>query len=274
MVNVPSLPRAFLSSTSSLWSRGSIWPYSAAASLHVLVLLVIVITARVIPVDTIDPPFPRVMEILIPIAPSEPPGPSGSHVPGKGLALAPAPQPPPEPQKPAVPPSEPRFVPDDLLAPPEPPAPITAPVTDKGITGSGAEGEDLFGEGLPGDGSGNDPRGQGGDGPGGRGPGGQGLEDDSPRTLVGPIRPPRLLTRVEPSYPHSARVARIEGTVVLQAVIGHDGSVEEIEVLRETSPLFRDAAIDAVRRWRYAPAMHNERAVRVYLTVRVQFELN
>ncbi len=92
-------------------------------------------------------------------------------------------------------------------------------------------------------------------------------------TPGGDVRAPVLLERVEPDYPEAARRARIEGTVVLEAVITARGSVEEIRVLRSINPLLDQAAERAVRRWSYRPATLNGRAVRVYLTVTVDFRL-
>lgn len=90
-------------------------------------------------------------------------------------------------------------------------------------------------------------------------------------TPGGDVRAPVLLERVEPDYPEPARRARLEGTVVLEAIITAMGSVEEIRLLRSINPLLGQAAERAVRQWRYRPATLNGRAVRVYLTVTVKF---
>jgi protein TonB len=80
---------------------------------------------------------------------------------------------------------------------------------------------------------------------------------------------------VRPEYPDIARTARMEGRVVLQAVIGRDGTVSKVEVLSCSQPLlgFEDAAIEAVRQWRYEPALADGRPVDVYFTILVDFEL-
>jgi protein TonB len=80
---------------------------------------------------------------------------------------------------------------------------------------------------------------------------------------------------VQPEYPELARVARIEGRVILQAIILKDGTVGEIEVLTCNRPSmgFEESAITAVRNWRYRPAMQGNRPVDVYFTVRVDFDL-
>ena len=80
---------------------------------------------------------------------------------------------------------------------------------------------------------------------------------------------------VQPEYPELARVARIEGRVILQAIILKDGTVGEIEVLNCNRPGvgFEESATGAVQQWRYRPAMQGNRPVDVYFTVRVDFDL-
>ncbi len=82
-------------------------------------------------------------------------------------------------------------------------------------------------------------------------------------------------SKVIPDYPELARVARIEGDVILQAVIHKDGTVGEISVLRCTKGCvgFEDAAIEAVAMWRYKPATQNGKPVDCYFTVLVDFQL-
>jgi len=80
---------------------------------------------------------------------------------------------------------------------------------------------------------------------------------------------------VQPHYPELARVARVQGSVVLQAVILKNGSVGEVRVLRCSSPGFgfEEEAQKAVELWRYYPATQNGRPVDVYFTVFVDFTL-
>jgi len=95
---------------------------------------------------------------------------------------------------------------------------------------------------------------------------------------VGDVTNPVLIqeSKVEPEYPELARVARLEGNVILQAIIQADGSVGSIEVLRTNRPNmgFEDAAILAVSQWAYKPALQNGRPVEVYFTVFVDFKLH
>lgn len=120
-------------------------------------------------------------------------------------------------------------------------------------------------------------------GPGGEGdvPGGTGDREGTLSDLSGtPPRPggdvhaPELVRRVEPAYPEAARRARLEGLVVLEAIIAASGDIEEVRVVRSASALLDSAAEEAVRRWKYRPATLNGRAVRVLLTVTVSFRLH
>jgi protein TonB len=80
---------------------------------------------------------------------------------------------------------------------------------------------------------------------------------------------------VRPEYPEMARAARIEGQVILKAVICHDGSVILPEVLRCVPQGFgfAESAITAVEQWRYRPAMQDGEPVDCYFTIVVDFEL-
>lgn len=76
------------------------------------------------------------------------------------------------------------------------------------------------------------------------------------------------ISKVNPVYPPIMERARLEGTVVLDAIIRRDGSVGDIRVLQSTSPAFEQAAIAAVSQWRYTPLPYEG-----VLTVRVNFTL-
>ena len=94
---------------------------------------------------------------------------------------------------------------------------------------------------------------------------------------IGGVTSPTLIaeSKVHPLYPEIARKARIESRVVLQGIIDRDGIVKELEVLQCGYPGigFEESAKDAVFLWRYEPAMLDGRAVTVYFTVIVDFEL-
>jgi protein TonB len=95
---------------------------------------------------------------------------------------------------------------------------------------------------------------------------------NAPVRVGGQIRQPTLLRRVNPLYPPEARAARVQGVVILEAVIGVDGRVCDARILRSI-PLLDQAAIDAVRQWEYTPTLLNGAPVPVIMTVTVQFTL-
>jgi protein TonB len=95
---------------------------------------------------------------------------------------------------------------------------------------------------------------------------------NAPFRVGGNIREPRRVFSVAPVYPAIARQARVQGTVVIQAVIGADGAVRDAQV-QNSMPLLDQAALDAVRQWRYEPTQLNGVPVAVIMTVSVRFTL-
>jgi protein TonB len=89
----------------------------------------------------------------------------------------------------------------------------------------------------------------------------------------GNVQAAKLINRVQPSYPPLARQTRIQGTVRLHAIIGKDGAVKEL-TLESGHPLLVQAALDAVRQWRYQPTLLNGEPVEVDTTIDVIFTLN
>ena len=81
-----------------------------------------------------------------------------------------------------------------------------------------------------------------------------------------------VIHRVAPLYPAQARSAHIQGTVVLQAVIGKDGSVLNVEVV-SGNPVLRQAAVAAVKQWRFNPYFRNGEPVEAQTEVKVTFAL-
>jgi periplasmic protein TonB len=81
-----------------------------------------------------------------------------------------------------------------------------------------------------------------------------------------------LIRKVQPIYPALARTARIQGTVVLQAMISKQGSIENLRVL-SGHPMLVQAAMDAVRQWRYRPYILNNEPVEVETQITVNFSL-
>ena len=94
----------------------------------------------------------------------------------------------------------------------------------------------------------------------------------APVRIGGLIRPPKKLRDVRPVYPAIAQQARVQGMVIIEAVIGIDGRVEGTNVLRG-HPLLDDAAVAAVRQWTFTPTLLNNQPVPVVMTVTVDFRL-
>jgi protein TonB len=92
--------------------------------------------------------------------------------------------------------------------------------------------------------------------------------DDRP--LRGGIVAPRRVTSVMPVYPEIARTAGVSGVVIVELRVGKDGSVRDARILRSV-PLLDEAALDAVRQWRYVPTLLNGVPTEVVFTATVTF---
>ena len=215
-------------------------PLSLAAHAVALILLIVVplVATDVLPL----PSEFRAVVLETPELPAEPPKP-----------IPPAPTPPTTaPINPDVAPLE---APSSIT--PEPPA---RPPTDLGDV---APGSTVAGAVL---GAGGDDR-------------VSGLTPPPPAPPRAPVRPGGAITAptkvhdVAPVYPQMARDSRIQGIVIIQATIGVDGRVINAEVLRP-QPFLDQAALDAVRQWRYTPTQLNGEPVAVIMTVTVNFRLN
>jgi protein TonB len=81
-----------------------------------------------------------------------------------------------------------------------------------------------------------------------------------------------LLEKTQPFYPPIAKAARVSGTVVLQVTISETGLIESPRVVSGPAML-QQAALDAVKNWRYRPYLLNNEPVKVETTVNVIFAL-
>jgi protein TonB len=84
--------------------------------------------------------------------------------------------------------------------------------------------------------------------------------------------PPRKIVDARPIYPEIARAARVEGLVVLEAVLDPSGQVTQLRVIRSV-PMLDQAAMDAVRQWRYTPTMYYGKPVSVLMSITIKFSL-
>jgi protein TonB len=98
---------------------------------------------------------------------------------------------------------------------------------------------------------------------------------------ISPVEPPiipeetsraMLLKQVDPEYPPIAIPQRLQGTVILQALVGADGSVRDLKLVRGYFLLGR-AAFDAVRQWRFKPYSQNGKPTDFQTYVTINFKL-
>ena len=105
-----------------------------------------------------------------------------------------------------------------------------------------------------------------------------GVPDPPAPAVVTPVRPggkvkyPEKIRDVRPVYPQIAVTGGVEGTVIIEAIIGVDGRVKDARVLRSI-PLLDRAALDAVNQWIFSPTLLNDVPVPVIITVTVAFKL-
>jgi protein TonB len=84
---------------------------------------------------------------------------------------------------------------------------------------------------------------------------------------------PEAVTKVPPVYPDMAREASVDGTVMVQALVGKDGKVKDTKVVKSI-PMLDAAAITAVKQWVFKPALSNNKPVAVWVAVPVRFTLH
>ena len=94
----------------------------------------------------------------------------------------------------------------------------------------------------------------------------------TPVRVGGTIPAPTKTKDVKPIYPPEAQQSRVSGIVILEAIIGEDGKMRSVTVIRSV-PLLDQAAINAVMQWEYTPTFVNGVAVPVVITVTVNFIL-
>jgi protein TonB len=93
-----------------------------------------------------------------------------------------------------------------------------------------------------------------------------------PIHMGGSVIAAKIVYQPKPEYPDLAKMTRTEGAVELEAIIGKDGTIEELKVLKG-HPLLVKAALEAVRQWRYEPTLLNGEPVAVITEITVNFKL-
>jgi protein TonB len=223
---------------------------AVSATLHALLVAVIVLVPLIF-YDVIPDPSESILKAFF-VAPAE-------------IAPAPPPPPPPAPALRAaikVPAPVPSVAPATFTAPIETPTEI---VQEQGLDlGLGVEG------GVPGGVEGGVPGGVLGGIVGGAMP-----EAPPPTRVVrvgGNLVAPKPVKKVAPDYPELARNARLGAIVIMEAQVDTRGNVKTVNVLRG-HPLFDEAAVAALKQWRYRPLLLNGEPTEFILTVTITFNL-
>lgn len=228
---------------------------SASFAFHALVVTAIIANG----IRTIEFPTSAPKEYTLPVFTppvSIPPAlgtPNGGH---KQVA-------PPTPVKQTVPAANlaPNTVPDHV----EPATPSTT-TGDPNITASGDSGSDQP-QGVPW----GDPHGISVDGPPATDiiP----VAPTAPVRITGDVKAPVVIHRVTPPYPRSAMAIHLNGSVIVECIIDKTGHVRDAQVLRSSSPLFNQSAIDAVLQWQFTPGSLHGTAVDTIFDLTVTFQV-
>lgn len=98
-------------------------------------------------------------------------------------------------------------------------------------------------------------------------------EPEGPIHVGGDVKAPAKISAPQPQYTEIARKARIQGVVIVQAIINKQGDVTDVKVLKGLPMGLDQAAVDAIRKWKFEPATLNGKPVDVYYNLTVNFTL-
>lgn len=227
-------------------SRG--WTLALAIMLHVIAISVIVIATvwtMELPASPPDQPRIYIAEVDTPLPLPPPAGPPDPEPISRNDEPQTATEPIVEVEVPVVtPPEIPVIVPSDVV------------VETPGVDGDSETGE-------PGD-------------DGARGGGGDEFGVDYDQVFqpgVFGVSRAAILSSVEPVYPRTAIMSRMEGYAIVQGIVGRDGRPRAIEVVRASHVIFREPALKAIGQYRFKPGEINGRAVDTRFTVTINFQL-
>ena len=99
------------------------------------------------------------------------------------------------------------------------------------------------------------------------------VEPTGPIRVGGDVKPPVKINAPAPQYTEIARKARIQGVVIVEAIIEKDGTVSNVKVLKGLPMGLDQAAVDAVKSWRFQPATLNGKPVAVIYNLTINFQL-
>lgn len=102
---------------------------------------------------------------------------------------------------------------------------------------------------------------------------GLGYDGDGPFQVGGNITPPKKIHSPQPHYTEEARMARIQGIVILQTIVDEQGDVRQVKVLKDLPLGLTESAVDTVAAWKFEPARKDGVPVPVYFHLQIRFSL-
>ncbi len=102
----------------------------------------------------------------------------------------------------------------------------------------------------------------------------EGADDGDVLKVGGDVKEPVVVSNVPPTYPEEARKNRIQGRVIVEAVISEKGIVTKVRAVESPDPMLTESALEAVKKWTYRPATKKGKPVKVFLTATVSFKLS
>ena len=92
-------------------------------------------------------------------------------------------------------------------------------------------------------------------------------------SIGGNIRAPMKLVDVKPHYPENLKSAKVGGVVAMEALIGTDGTIQDVQVMASPDPDLSNAAVEAVRQWEFSATLLNCTPIEVRMHVTVNFAI-
>src|SRR5688572_10192727 len=102
----------------------------------------------------------------------------------------------------------------------------------------------------------------------------QTVDFDPPYRVGGDVKAPVVIQRIDPVYPPEAKDKRIAGIVITEVMVDRNGNVVDVRVLKPLPYGLDQAAVDAVRQWKFRPGTRNGEPVGVFFNLTTKFELD